>query len=419
MEHSATTRDSCHVRVLQHSIVAGLETDRRLRGRAASVRRRAGALLAQTLAVLALAAAPASASTLVIEGAGEGHGVGMSQDGALGYAEHGWSDTAILAHYYTGTALGQAPAGYQVKVLVGAKVEKIPLERYVRGVVSAEMPASWPAAALEAQAIASRTYALTAHAGGSHFDVYADTRSQVYRGPSAETATSNAAVAATAGQIVTYAGQPAITYLLRRAPRTGHGAEDVENAFVGSEPQPCAAGARPTPTKPASRLRTGRSRAFELCHRGHAARLRNLVKGSFRGIEVLTRGVSPRIVGAEVLGSRGATPMSGPELSARLGLGSTWAYFSVKNGTRLTREPDRSGRGPFTPFAPESPPVPVPAPTARPQDVQASASAGAVEGATRLRRACRRPPPAAPRHCPGSSASASRRRHQRRVVSSG
>ena len=77
---------------------------------ATSVRRRAGALLAQTLAALALAAAPASASTLVIEGAGDGHGVGMSQDGALGYAEHGWSDAAILAHYYTGTALGQAPA---------------------------------------------------------------------------------------------------------------------------------------------------------------------------------------------------------------------------------------------------------------------------------------------------------------------
>src|SRR5207302_155158 len=82
----------------------------------------------------------------------------------------------------------------------------------VRGVVSAEMSASWPAAALEAQAVATRTYALTAHAGGSRFDVYADTRSQVYAGPAAYTAATNAAVAATAGQIVTYAGAPAITY---------------------------------------------------------------------------------------------------------------------------------------------------------------------------------------------------------------
>ena len=158
----------------------------------------------------------------MIDGAGDGHGVGMSQEGALGYAEHGASYSEILAHYYTGTALGQAPAGAKVRVLVGSRVKTLPLESYVRGVVSAEMPASWPLAALEAQAVASRTYALTAHAGGSRFDVYSDTRSQVYRGAAAETASTNAAVAATAGQIVTYAGKPAITYffaLQRRSHR--------------------------------------------------------------------------------------------------------------------------------------------------------------------------------------------------------
>src|SRR5205823_2043479 len=67
-------------------------------------------------------------------------------------------------------------------------------------------------AALEAQAVASRTYALTAHAGGSRFDVYADTRSQVYRGVAAQTPQTDAAVAATASQVVTYAGRLAITY---------------------------------------------------------------------------------------------------------------------------------------------------------------------------------------------------------------
>ena len=43
------------------------------------------------------AAGASSAATLVIDGAGDGHGVGMSQEGALGYAEHGWPSTAILA----------------------------------------------------------------------------------------------------------------------------------------------------------------------------------------------------------------------------------------------------------------------------------------------------------------------------------
>src|SRR5580700_2812915 len=174
--------------------------------------KRVASALAPALAGLALWSAPAMASTLVIEGAGDGHGVGMSQDGALGYAQHGWTAAAILARYYTGTTLGQAPASSVVKVLEGSKVVRVPLERYVRGVVSAEMPSNWPLAALEAQAIASRTYALTADAGGSRFDVYSDTRSQMYLGATAETATTNAAVTATAGQIVEYAGKPAITY---------------------------------------------------------------------------------------------------------------------------------------------------------------------------------------------------------------
>ncbi|MCW3019281.1 MAG: SpoIID/LytB protein [Solirubrobacterales bacterium] len=375
MEHSAIARDRGHARVLQRSIVARLGTDRRLRSRAAAGHRRAGALLAQTLALLVLSAAPASASTLVIEGAGEGHGVGMSQDGALGYAEHGWSDAAILAHYYTATTLGQAPAGYQVRVLVGAKVVRVPLERYVRGVVSAEMPSSWPAAALEAQAIASRTYALTAHAGGSRFDVYSDTRSQMYRGVAAETATTNAAVAATAGEVVLFAGRPATTYYFASS---GGMTEDIQNSFLGSTPEPWLLGVADSYETTSSDWK--RSLSFASA----AARLRSLVKGSFRGIEVLTRGVSPRIVAAEVLGSRGASPVSGPELAARLGLSSTWAYFSVKSGTRLTREPDRSGRPPFTPAAPESPPLGAPAPTPGAQggsSAPASAASSSVSSA--------------------------------------
>ena len=197
----------------------------------------------------------------MVAGAGDGHGVGMSQDGAYGYATHGWSDQAILAHYYTGTAIGQAPAGAVVRVLIGATVHKLPLERYVRGVVSAEMPSEWPLAALEAQAIASRTYALTAHAGdrskiGQQFDVYSDTRSQVYRGAAAETAQTNAAVAATAGQIVTYAGAPAITYFF--ADSGGHDRGRRRTRCPAPTPSPgCAAW--PTPMTP-ERMRTGGSR---------------------------------------------------------------------------------------------------------------------------------------------------------------
>lgn len=294
------------------------------------------ATLAACFAALLLSAGVAHASSeLVISGAGDGHGVGMSQDGALGYAEHGWPYTAILAHYYTGTAIGQAPAGANVRVLVGNKVQTLALETYVRGVVSAEVPAGWPLAALEAQAVASRSYALTAHAGGSKFDVYADTRSQVYRGVAAETPQTDAAIAATAGQIVTYEGRPAITYFF--ASSGGH-TENVENGFPGAQPEPWLRGV-------ADAYETAQSGwKLSIGFATAAARLKGLLKGSFRGIEVLARGASPRILSAEVLGSGGDTRVSGPELAARLGLDSTWAFFSVKNGATVKPEPDRGSQ---------------------------------------------------------------------------
>jgi SpoIID/LytB domain protein len=316
--------------------------------------RRLAALTANVLALLALMASPAAASTLVIEGAGDGHGVGMSQDGAFGLARHGWSYEAILAHYYTGTSIGQAPARATIRVLVGSKVVKLPLERYVRGVVSAEMPSGWPPAALEAQAVASRTYALTSHAGGSRFDVYSDTRSQVYLGVAAETSPTNAAVAATAGQVVLYHGQPATTYFFASS---GGMTENIENSFIGASPEPWLLGV----SDPYDRGPTS-SWKVTIGFSGAAGALRGLVEGSFRGIEVLKRGVSPRIVSALVLGSRGTTPVAGPELAARLGLNSTWAYFSVANGRSLRREPDRSGRPAATAPAP-LPGTPVAPPT--------------------------------------------------------
>jgi SpoIID/LytB domain protein len=286
-------------------------------------------------------ASSGSASTLVIAGAGDGHGVGMSQDGALGYAEHGWSYAAILGHYYTGTALGQVSPGTVVRVLLHGRVKRIALEAYVRGVVSAEVSASWPMAALEAQAVASRTYAITAHAGGSRFDVYPDARSQMYSGRTAETTSTNAAVAATAGQIVTYGGQPAITYFF--AGSGGH-TESVQNAFPGSTPQPWLVGVA-DPYDAGHLHRWTVTMSFGAA----AARLKGLVRGSFRGIEVTRRGASPRIVSAYVLGTRGRTAIGGPELAGRLGLYDTWAYFSVKDSHGLHGEPDVSGAASPTP----------------------------------------------------------------------
>lgn len=100
--------------------------------RLTSPRSRKGALVMAARALLATAAAAlasggaasaaAPATTFVISGHGWGHGVGMSQWGARGYAEHGWTFDRILAHYYPRTRLGPAPAGpLRVLLVSGAK----------------------------------------------------------------------------------------------------------------------------------------------------------------------------------------------------------------------------------------------------------------------------------------------------------
>src|SRR4051812_50000837 len=64
------------------------------------------------------APATVSAGALVFSGHGWGHAVGMSQWGAYGYAKHGWTYDAILAHYYPGTTLGPAPVSKLRALLV-------------------------------------------------------------------------------------------------------------------------------------------------------------------------------------------------------------------------------------------------------------------------------------------------------------
>ncbi|MEA2422378.1 MAG: hypothetical protein QOF55_1477, partial [Thermoleophilaceae bacterium] len=57
-------------------------------------------------------------------------------------------------------------------------------------------------------------------------------------------------------------------------------------------------------------------------------RLGGLVRGSFRGIQVIKRGVSPRIVAAMVVGTKGSTRVTGATLRSRFGLYDTWAYYT-------------------------------------------------------------------------------------------
>ena len=84
------------------------------------------------------------------------------------------------------------------------------LDNYVRGVVTREMPKDWPLAALEAQAVAARSYAVAVRQMGAV--LYSDTRGQVYGGLDAETPASVQAVQQTKGQVLLYGGKVATTY---------------------------------------------------------------------------------------------------------------------------------------------------------------------------------------------------------------
>jgi stage II sporulation protein D len=91
-------------------------------------------------------------------------------------------------------------------------VDSVGLEQYLKAVVPSEMPSKWPAAALEAQAVAARSYALANLTKGRPFDLYADARSQVYGGIDTEAPTTSAAVDATKGQVLLYNGKVANTF---------------------------------------------------------------------------------------------------------------------------------------------------------------------------------------------------------------
>ena len=58
-----------------------------------------------------------TASTFLASGRGWGHGVGLSQYGALGFANEGWTYDQIISHFYPGTVLGPAPVA-RVRVLI-------------------------------------------------------------------------------------------------------------------------------------------------------------------------------------------------------------------------------------------------------------------------------------------------------------
>jgi stage II sporulation protein D len=132
--------------------------------------------------------------------------------------------------------LGRAYRGQIVVDVVNAKLRAInvlPLEEYLYGVVPAEEPSTWLPAALEAQAVAARSYALASRRTGAPFDVYGDGRSQAYLGVSAETTAATLAVDETAGEVLFYGDHVATTFY---SSSSGGWTQSAADAWGGSEP---------------------------------------------------------------------------------------------------------------------------------------------------------------------------------------
>ena len=193
------------------------------------------------------------------------------------------------------------------------------------------MPKEWPAAALQAQAVAARSYALASLVKNRDFDLYADPRSQMYYGVAAETPATTAAVQATKGQILTYAGKIVTAFYY-----SSSGGRTASSADVfGLELPYLQARRRPV---------------------GHALALPPLAAALVHGVPSLAQafGLSAPVVDVQVVPTASGRPASvtlvkktgqsillkAADVRARLGLRSTMFRIGV---LRVAPPPHRDG----------------------------------------------------------------------------
>src|SRR5581483_11376959 len=212
----------------------------------------------------------------------------------------------------------------QIRVILVEKtlqvVNLVDTEDYLQGVVPSEAPSTWPAAALEAQAVAARSYALaelTTVVTASNFDLYADTRSQVYGGVAAETPAGNEAVQATLHQVVLYRGQIATTYF---SSSTGGRTASAAEAF--GKPMPYLVSV-PDPYDTYSPYHDW---GPVLYGAPAVAKAVGLPGQPLTALQA-TADSSGRVASVNAIGSRSQVLLTGSGLRSALGLRSSW--FSV------------------------------------------------------------------------------------------
>jgi len=220
--------------------------------------------------------------------------------------------------------LSLAARSYRGKLVVSSDgkrvtaINSLALESYVRGVVAMEMPHDWAPEALKAQAVVARSYALATKRVGGSFDVYGDTRSQVYGGLAGETPETDAAVKSTARQIATYKGKVATTFFYSTSGGRTASIQDVWN----SPPIPYLVSVEDSYDS-ISPYHDWGPLVFQSA--GVAKKLG--VKGGVVDLEAIVNR-SQRVGTVDVLKPDGTTAtVSGTDVRGELGLRSTW--FSI------------------------------------------------------------------------------------------
>ena len=208
-------------------------------------------------------------------------------------------------------------------------VNKLPLDRYLRGVVPWEMPDDWHPEALRAQSVVARSYALATLKPGTRFDLYADTRSQVYGGIAAEAAATNRTIGSTAGQVLLWRGRVATTFYHSTS---GGKTAAVAEVWPGARSVPYLVSVR-DPYDSLSKL-----------HRWGPLRLTPAQVGQKLGLApvrdlIAARGASGRVTAVTMKLRGGTQTMLSQDFRRALDLRSTW--FAV----RVLQLEAASGRG--------------------------------------------------------------------------
>jgi stage II sporulation protein D len=195
-------------------------------------------------------------------------------------------------------------------------VNELGLESYLYGVVASEMPSSWATQALDAQAVVARSYALRSLRPTEPFDVYADTRSQMYRGLAGEAATAVAAVRATRALAVRYGGEVAQTFFHS----TSGGRTAANEEGFGGTPIPYLRSV----DDPYDSISPLHDWSVTLTDAQAAKRLKDVRLGDLLDLAVSARSASGRAATVDVVGADGTVQLPADRVRTLLGLRSTW-----------------------------------------------------------------------------------------------